>query len=258
MARAKQPRPPDPDRLVRRSAGDLHTEDARFEVSSTGGAGRWYLTDTARHDGLGLAIVMGPFATLDEVRGAIAAQRATPAGDDGPLPEPPAQPAPRARTRKPPPPPAPEPVPEPEPVRPPARITRARWRSRHDERDAVVALVHRLDDAWLSGDADAMADDLHESVVVLLPGAEARLEGRAAVIERHHALAADLTAWTEDDLTVDVIGASAVVRYRFDLGRAVEGATSRETGRHVWVLTHDGDRWWVAWRMTLGEVAGTA
>src|SRR6188472_498807 len=89
MARAKKERPPDPDRLVRRSAGDLHTEDGRFEVSSTGGAGRWYLTDTERHDGLGLALVLGPFTTLEEVRAAIGEQRSEPAGDDGPLPEPP-------------------------------------------------------------------------------------------------------------------------------------------------------------------------
>ncbi|MET0771667.1 MAG: hypothetical protein ABWZ82_01175, partial [Candidatus Limnocylindrales bacterium] len=166
MAKAKKERPPDPDRLVRRSAGDLHTEDDRFEVSSTGGAGRWYVTDTARHDGLGLALVLGPFGTLDEVRAAITEQRSAPAGDDGPLPEPPkaaATRAPTTRSRR------AEPVPEPEPEPPPrpsVRITRGRWRSRGDERDAVVAAVRQVTDAWLSDDPGQARDDLHEGMVV--------------------------------------------------------------------------------------------
>ena len=59
--------------------------------TSTGGAGRWYVTDTERHDQLGLALVLGPFGTLDEARAAMVAQQA---GDDGPSPQPHARPEP--------------------------------------------------------------------------------------------------------------------------------------------------------------------
>lgn len=252
MARAKRERPADPDRLVRRSAGDRHTEDGRFEVSSAGGAGRWYVTDTERHDGLGLALVLGPFGTLDDVRAAIAGQRTAPAGGDGPLPEPPMAATP-VRDRQPEPEPAPEPAPPPPP---PVRIERDRWRARHDQRDRVVEVVRRLDDAWLHGDADAMADDLHESVVMLMSGRpERRLEGRSAVVEHHRALTVEgrPVAWSEQDLVVDVVGTSAVVRYRSELEREADGNVQRDGGRVLWVLTRADDRWQAAWRSSLPE-----
>ncbi len=263
MPRAKQKRPPDPDRLVRRAAGDLHTEDGRFEVSSTGGAGRWYVTDTERHDQLGLALVLGPFGTLEEVRAAIAEQRSSPSGDDGPLPEPTAsdRPARRRRDRRassvpaePEPEPEPEPQPEPPPP-PPARITRTRWRARHDERDAAVATIRRIDDAWLSGDPEAAQGDLHASVVFVLPGQASRLEGQGAVIDHLRALVGDarVSAWTERDLSADVADATAVVRYRFELERDAGAKIHRDSGSHVWVLTRSDDRWRAVWRMTLHD-----
>lgn len=274
MPRARQQRPPDPDRLVRRAAGDLHTEDGRFQVSSTGGAGRWYVTDTERHDQLGLALVLGPFGTLEEVRAAIPEQRSRPAGQDGPLPEPAPSDRPRTPRRdrrasskpggpepKPQPEAEPEPVPEPQPPPPPpVRISRARWRPRHDERDAVVATIRRIDDAWLAGDAEAVRDDLHGSVV-FVPTAGSRLEGQDAVIEHLRAIVsgARIRAWTERDLSADVAEATAVVRYRYELERDLGEQAERDPGEHadpdigllVWVLTRTHDRWRAAWRMTI-------
>jgi hypothetical protein len=272
MARAKKERPQDPDRLVRRSAGDLHTEDGRFEVGSGGGGGHWYVTDTERHDGLGLALVLGPFSTLDQVREAIATQRATPAGGDEPLPEPTA-PAPpgdgrprRGRGRgsdvRPA---SPEPAPgppspgptqpmEPEvPPPPPARVTHARWRARHDDRDEVVAIVRRIDDAWLSGDPAAMSDDLHPSVVLLPSEPVKRVEGREEAVRGYRSIPSDavIVAWTETDLAVDVVGSSAVIGYRFELEWTADGAVHRDGGRDLFVLTNEHGRWLLAWRTSL-------
>lgn len=263
MARAKKERPPDPDRLIRRSAGDLHTEDGRFEVSSTGGAGRWYVTDTERHDGLGLALVLGPFGTLGEVKAAITEQRSTPAGADGPLPEPSRDDAPRAargRPRRAERAPAPEPAPEPEPpARPPVQVTRARWRSRGDERDAVVVVVRRVIDASLSDDPERTRDDLHEGMVVSR-GHDQRVEGRDAVLEAWQTAAAEApaTAWMERELSADVMGGSAVVRLRFELERAAEGTTTTERGHDLWLLTRERDRWLAAYRETFADAPDEA
>src|SRR5262249_45072955 len=115
---------------------------------------------------------------------------------------------------------APEPPPEPEvPPRPAIRITHARWRGRRDDRDEIVAVVRRLDDAWLAGDATSMADDLHPSVILVPPEPGKRIEGREAAVDRYRELPSDAVtvAWTETDLTVDVVGASAVLRYRYEL-----------------------------------------
>ena len=57
-------------KLIRDSAGSYHTADDRFTVTKEGTA--WWLADDALHDELGMARVSGPFATLDDVRKAIA------------------------------------------------------------------------------------------------------------------------------------------------------------------------------------------
>jgi ribosomal protein S18 acetylase RimI-like enzyme len=66
----------DPSRLKRETAGRYRTADGRFTVEQA--SGRWLVTDEAQHDELGLPLVRGPFATLDEARGAVSAARSEP------------------------------------------------------------------------------------------------------------------------------------------------------------------------------------
>jgi ketosteroid isomerase-like protein len=138
------------------------------------------------------------------------------------------------------------------------RVTHARWRARRDERDGVVEVVRRVIAASLSDDPDEARDDLHPSVVV--SGAEERLEGREAVLGAWRALGdgAPATAWIDHDLAVEVIGASAIVRYDYELERDEGGTPTRERGHELWVLTHAGDRWLAAYRMTLVVSPGDA
>ncbi|MET0773791.1 MAG: nuclear transport factor 2 family protein, partial [Candidatus Limnocylindrales bacterium] len=189
---------------------------------------------------------------------AITEQRSAPAGDDGPLPEPPkaaAARAPTSRSRRAEPAPEPEPEPEPEPPpRPSVRITRGRWRSRGDERDAVVAAVRQVTDAWLSDDPGQARDDLHEGMVVSR-GDDERIEGRDAVLAAWRTASAEApaTVWIERELGADVVGASAVVRHAFELERDAEGTTVTERGHGLWVFTREGDRWLAAFLMTSVE-----
>jgi hypothetical protein len=57
-------------KLIRDSAGSYHTADDRFAVTKEGTS--WWLRDSSIHDELGMPRVSGPFATLDEIRTAIA------------------------------------------------------------------------------------------------------------------------------------------------------------------------------------------
>jgi hypothetical protein len=61
--------PPDPDKLVRQSAGTYRTSDERFEVRD-GGTG-WFLVDTEQTNDFGQELLQGPFAKLAAVRAAI-------------------------------------------------------------------------------------------------------------------------------------------------------------------------------------------
>lgn len=60
------------EKLIRDRAGAYHSEDGRFTVENDG---RWNVRDDKENDELGLPRVLGPFATLDEARVAIAEAR---------------------------------------------------------------------------------------------------------------------------------------------------------------------------------------
>jgi GNAT superfamily N-acetyltransferase len=63
--------------LKRESAGRYASRDGRFTVEQS--SGRWMLVDAESTDDLGLPLVRGPFATLDDARDAIEAARSGPA-----------------------------------------------------------------------------------------------------------------------------------------------------------------------------------
>jgi ribosomal protein S18 acetylase RimI-like enzyme len=67
----------DEEKLKRERAGTYRTADGRFTVEQSSSG--WLLLDGEQTDELGLPLARGPFATLDDARGAIAAARSGPA-----------------------------------------------------------------------------------------------------------------------------------------------------------------------------------
>jgi hypothetical protein len=65
--------PPDPDKLVRQTAGDYRTSDDRFEVRQADVG--WFLVDSTQSNEFGQELIHGPFGTLKAVREAIPGAR---------------------------------------------------------------------------------------------------------------------------------------------------------------------------------------
>ncbi len=63
----------DPNQLVRQKVGGYRSADERFDVQ--GSAGRWFATDQQQTDELGQPLIHGPYATLDELKEALADAR---------------------------------------------------------------------------------------------------------------------------------------------------------------------------------------
>jgi GNAT superfamily N-acetyltransferase len=76
-AAKKQAARADPDKLVREKAGAYRTPDGRFTVESQA-SGAWFVVDSGQLDELGMARVLGPFATLDDAKDAISHARSAP------------------------------------------------------------------------------------------------------------------------------------------------------------------------------------
>jgi len=58
--------------LRRERPGRYRSADGRFAIEQAGNV--WYLTDDARRDELGQALVLGPYGSLAEARDAMAAE----------------------------------------------------------------------------------------------------------------------------------------------------------------------------------------
>ncbi len=65
--------PPDPDKLVRQTAGSYRTADDRFEARQA--AQGWFLVDSEQSNEFGQELIHGPFGTLKELREAIPGSR---------------------------------------------------------------------------------------------------------------------------------------------------------------------------------------
>lgn len=74
---AKPKSEPAPDALKRERAGTYRSIDGRFTVEQSSSG--WMAIDAEQTDGLGLPLVRGPFATLDEAKAAMAEARGGPA-----------------------------------------------------------------------------------------------------------------------------------------------------------------------------------
>jgi len=119
MLRSPAPmaQPDDPAKLKRESAGRYRTADARFGIEQSSGG--WMVVDDEQTNELGLALVRGPFGSLDLARAAIEDARTGPAPTSNLATRMAALP----KTTKPAPKPEPKKPPEPPPVE--IRVMRA-------------------------------------------------------------------------------------------------------------------------------------
>ncbi len=107
MARVKKPVEVDPNKLKRERAGRYVTPDGRFAAEGPGANG-WYIVDGERENELGLPLMAGPFATLDDARAQVANLRTGEPAKPTPLhvvpasdvEEPALNPKPKARARR--------------------------------------------------------------------------------------------------------------------------------------------------------------
>jgi hypothetical protein len=264
---AKEKPPPDPTRLKRSSAGEYTSGDGRFTLRQDKG-GKWYATDTQQTNELGLELVLGPFDTIAEARESLDTQRDHPAGAEPGAKVRPiitkgrprstaaptrptrarAAPAPAAKSK-------PEPEPEPEPETPPVDYKPAVRKPTGDERDAVAGALRVINEAWVTGRPEEMAPFLDEDVVFVQPKLAGRESGRDKAIEsyREFLTQAELHAYEETDLVIDVRGHAAVVTYRWAIDYHLAKKHYHETGSDLFVFDRAGTRWRAVWRLLLPD-----
>jgi ketosteroid isomerase-like protein len=118
-------------------------------------------------------------------------------------------------------------------------------------RDIVAA----INQAWVTGDYEAIGQYVAEHVVMAPPDLDGRVLGREAYVAsfRQFAEVARTREFDPGVPRVDVIGNTAVATCPFTIAYELEGATYREKGSDILVFAHNAGEWRVVWRTVLSE-----
>lgn len=119
--------------------------------------------------------------------------------------------------------------------------------------EIVKQTIREMNAAWLNSRIDDLYDYFAEDVVFVPPGDQARLVGQAAAVEsfRQYTEQVITHAFEETDLLVDIMGATAVARLRFNVRYEYEGTTHDEEGEDLFVLNEADGGWEIVWRMQM-------
>jgi hypothetical protein len=127
-----------------------------------------------------------------------------------------------------------------------------------DAQQAVWQTLQRINAAWLQGELEGLDEVLHARMVIVLPGFQQRIVGAAACADGYREFAHNATveAYEEADASVDVIGTTAVVSYRYALTYTMGGASYQDVGYDCYVFVNEDGRWQAVWR-TLVPLVGS-
>jgi ketosteroid isomerase-like protein len=111
--------------------------------------------------------------------------------------------------------------------------------------------VRRLNRAWtVERDALKLADFFHERMVAITPVDRLRREGQEACVEgwRQFVEMAKIHTWRETEPKVDLFceGRCAVVTYYYEMDVEIGGQRMNLSGRDMFFLVKENDRWWAA------------
>jgi len=115
----------------------------------------------------------------------------------------------------------------------------------------IEVLLQRINRSWLDGRPQEMKPLLHPEIVMVFPGFRGRSHGADALIAGFSDFCtnATLEEYEESDLSVDLVGGSAVASDVFEMVYEREGRRYATSGRDLWVFIREGDEWRATWRM---------
>jgi ketosteroid isomerase-like protein len=115
-----------------------------------------------------------------------------------------------------------------------------------DVRQQIWKTVRELNDCWTKRDGTELVRYFHPRMVAIVPASRERLVGRDACVAGWVAFAklAAIRSWKEIDPQIEVFDNAAVVTYYFDLRFEMNGQTIQMTGRDMFTLVREDDRWW--------------
>jgi hypothetical protein len=121
------------------------------------------------------------------------------------------------------------------------------------KRERAATRMRQINQAWLDGRVEDLAQCVHPDIVMVVPGFSGRCQGRDVFLAGFQDFCQNATTheFREDDLQVDVAADTAVVSFRYEMIYERSGERYRATGRDLWVFQLTGGEWLAVWRTML-------
>jgi uncharacterized damage-inducible protein DinB len=119
-----------------------------------------------------------------------------------------------------------------------------------NDQDAVRSVLRKINESWLQGRTEELAEYFHPHIVMVHPGFAGRVEGRDAGVQSYvdFLRSAKIHEYAESDHQVDIRGDTAVASYRFLMAWEMVGKHYREGGHDLFVFNRDQGKWQAVWR----------
>jgi uncharacterized protein (TIGR02246 family) len=123
--------------------------------------------------------------------------------------------------------------------------------------EEIGRLVRNINEAWKQGRAEQLHDFFHRDIVMVGPGYQELLRGRAACVESYREFGANAKVHdhTESEMKINVWGGTAVCTYKWVMTYERAGERSRETGTDQFVFTREQGKWLAVYRYIYFEPA---
>lgn len=110
----------------------------------------------------------------------------------------------------------------------------------------IWATLRALNDAWIQGNPDDLANYFHHDMVAITATDRLRREGAANCIAgwKGFVQATRIRHWKEIDPVIHVYDNAAVVAYYFDISFDMNGQTINMGGRDMFFFAKENGRWW--------------
>jgi ketosteroid isomerase-like protein len=118
------------------------------------------------------------------------------------------------------------------------------------DEQAIRGVVHAIHDSWRAGRYDEIGRHLADDAVIAQPGSDHRTRGRDPYVQsyRDYDRMATTHEFSLGEPQIDVVGDVAVAACPFFIVYELQGATYRERGTDMLVLSRSNEEWRVAWR----------
>lgn len=122
-------------------------------------------------------------------------------------------------------------------------------------REEIVDLIHNINDAWTSGDANRMWRELgaafHDAMVIRGPDLTVYGRGKRACIESYvdFTQKAIVRECRLGEVDAEVWGDTAVASFTWEMAYEMKGQSSTEKGKDVFVFTRQDGRWFAVCRI---------